>query len=271
MNTVETVDARTDHMPSVSVPKGATISAENSWTAPDIKNAYQEIILLVEEQDKWLHGVHHTANEQLYLILQRCYHLYQLMSSDKSLSANLKAAIERHNRERNLGIDMNSHMMTNIIKVVFGADRRRASSYSTALRVALTEKVKVENIPQFMRDAGGVEEVRRSQTNGGDPKVDKIQEATNRTKDVSLAVIVSDQIASVLDCAAIGKKVVLLASQDVNGTLNVNAVVQSENVTKAVLTAIYNDNHKDWQKSGASEQSGSDEAELARLLNAAAA
>lgn len=85
------------------------------------------------------------------------------------------------------------------------------------------------------------------------------------------AVIVSDQIASVLDCAAIGKKVVLLASQDVNGTLNVNAVVQSENVTKAVLTAIYNDNHKDWQKSGASEQSGSDEAELARLLNAAAA
>lgn len=271
---VNTAVANTNAMPSIKVPADAVILTDtgaSEWVAPVITNAYSAIISLVEDQEIWLNGVHRTANEQLYLLLQRCYHLYDLMASDKEQNKNLKAAIERHNKERNLGIDMNSHTMTNIIKVVFGADRRRASSYSTALRVALAEKVKVQDLPKFLRDAGGVEEVRRSQTNGGATKVDKVKEATNRTKDLSLGLLASDDIASLLDCGAIGKQVVLLASQDVNGTLNINAVVQNENVTKAVLTAIYNANHKDWKKGAASEQAASEEDELDQLIDAAAA
>ena len=147
---------------SITVPANATISVdagEVEWVAPVINDAYNTIVSLVADQEIWLNGVNRTANEQLYVILQRCYHLYSLMASDKVQNEKLKAAIERHNNERNLGIDTNSHTMTNIIKVVFGADRRRASSYSSALRVALAQKVEVQDLPQFLRDAGGVEEV----------------------------------------------------------------------------------------------------------------
>jgi hypothetical protein len=160
--------ADTAAMPSITVPANATVSVdadEAEWVAPVISNAYNTIVSLVADQEIWLNGVHRTANEQLYVILQRCYHLYSVMASDKEQNKNIKAAIERHNNERNLGIDTNSHTMTNIIKVVFGADRRRASSYSSALRVALAQKVEVQDLPQFLRDAGGVEEVRRQQAN----------------------------------------------------------------------------------------------------------
>lgn len=259
-------------LPSITVPENATFSVETSkaeWVAPVIHNAYRAIVNLVAEQEIWLNGAHRTANEQLYAILQRCYYLYSLMSSDKVQNRNLKAAIERHNKERNLGIDTTSHTMTNIIKVVFGADRRRASSYSSALRVAFAEKVKVQDLPQFLRDAGGVEEVRRKQTNGGAQKVDKVQVATKRLANLSLAVIDEEAISSKLDCGAIGKQVILVATQDVNGTLNINAVVQSEGVTKAVLTAIYNAEHKVWSKQPKTELPVLEAEELNDLIKAA--
>ena len=259
-------------LPSITVPANATVSVdagEAEWVAPVISNAYNTIVSLVADQEIWLNGVHRTANEQLYVILQRCYHLYSLMASDKAQNEKLKAAIERHNNERNLGIDTKSHTMTNIIKVVFGADRRRASSYSSALRVALAEKVKVQDLPQFLRDAGGVEEVRRRQTNGGAPKVDKVKAAVRQIANVNLAVIDTDAISSKLDCGAIGKHVILVATQDINGTLIINSVVQTEGVTKAVLTAIYNAEHKEWSKQKEEEQPASEADELDALINAA--
>ena len=259
-------------LPSITVPANATISVdtgEAEWVAPVINNAYNTIVSLVADQEIWLNGVHRTANEQLYVILQRCYHLYSLMASDKAQNESLKAAIERHNNERNLGIDTKSHTMTNIIKVVFGADRRRASSYSSALRVALAQKVKVQDLPQFLRDAGGVEEVRRKQTNGGAQKVDKVKAAVRQIASVNLAVIDADAISSKLDCGAIGKQVVLVATQDVNGTLIINSVVQTEGVTNAVLTAIYNAEHKEWSKQKEEEQPASEADELDALINAA--
>jgi hypothetical protein len=270
VNTAATDNAA---LPSINVPANATVSLDDGdaqWVAPVITNAYSAIATLVADQEIWLNGVHRTANEQLYVLLQRCYHLYSLMASDKETNEQLKAAIERHNNERNLGIDEKSHTMTKIIKVVFGADRRRASAYSTALRVALAEKVKVEDLPKFLRDAGGVEEVRRQQTNGGAPKVDKAATATKHISNVTLAVIDEDAISSKLDCGAIGKQVVLVATQDVNGKLNINAVVQTENVAKAVLTAIYNAEHKEWAKQSLEDQSMSEEDELDALIEAAA-
>ena len=278
MNTIiETaVNATAAHnaaLPSITVPANATISVdagEVEWVAPIITNAYNAIVTLVADQEIWLNGVHRTANEQLYVLLQRCYHLYMLMASDKAQNENLKAAIERHNKERDLGIDTKSHTMTNIIKVVFGADRRRASSYSTALRVALAEKVKVQDLPKFLRDAGGVEEVRRKQTNGGAPKVDKAATAKQHISNVTLAVIDEDSISSLLDCGKLGEQVVLVATQDVNGVLNINAVVQTEGVTKAVLTAIYNAEHKGWAEKAAQTDGQSEAEELDAIINAAA-
>ena len=149
------------------------------------------------------------------------------------------------------------------------ADRRRASSYSSALRVALAEKVEVQDLPKFLRDAGGVEEVRRQQTNGGAPKVDKVEAVVRQIANVNLAVIDADAVSSKLDCGAIGKHVILVATQDINGTLIINSVVQTEGVTKAVLTAIYNAEHKEWSKQKEEEQPASEADELDALINAA--
>lgn len=259
-------------MPCIELPANATFSIEreDEWTAPVITNAHNAIVSLIADQEEWLNGVHRAANEQLYRLLQRCYHLYTLMADDKVQNENLKAALEKFNKAGNLGMKEKSHTLNKIIKVVFGADRRRASAYCLALRVALAEKVKVADLPKYLRDAGGVEEVRRRQANGGAAKVDKVAEATKHTANVTLAVVNADAISGLLDCAAHGKQVVLLATQDVGGALNINAVVQTENVAKAVLTAIYNADHKDWEKKNSQKQELSEDEELEALIAEAA-
>jgi hypothetical protein len=43
---------------------------------------------------------------------------------------------------------------------VFGDDRRRASAYGIVLRRALSDKISVADLPTFIRDHGGGEEIR---------------------------------------------------------------------------------------------------------------
>ena len=50
--------------------------------------------------------------------------------------------------------------MTKIVKIVFGTERKRASTYSLALRAAHEQKVDPKGLRDFFIDAGGVEEVR---------------------------------------------------------------------------------------------------------------
>jgi hypothetical protein len=256
----------------IDFPKTAALSVEgvaNEWVAPEIANAYIAIADLIADQEEWLNGVHRTANERLYQLLQRCYHLYTLMASNKEQNEHLKDAIEKHIAGRKLAISKGTHTLNKIIKVVFGADRRRASAYCLALRVALSEKVEVADVPQFLRDAGGVEEVRRGQTNGGKPKTNKVEVAKQHTANVYLATLDEPAIASQLDCAAIGKQVVLLATQDVNGTLNINGVVQHDAVVNAALTVLYNNQHEAWAEQDKLNQAQSESAEIDDLINAA--
>jgi hypothetical protein len=267
--TVNAPSTDTVTLHNIAVPASSGVSVEpqkTEWVAPVINSAYKAIASLVSEQETWLNGAHRTATEQLYSLLQRCYYLYKLMAADEAQNANLTQAIARHAKERNLELDEKSHTITKIIKVVFGADRRRASAYAAALRVALSEKIKVEELPNFFRVAGGIEEVRRKQANGGAAKVDKVAAATKHISNVTLAVIQEDAISAKLDCAAIKKQVVLLATQGVNGTLNINALVQGEGVTNAVLTAIYNAEHQNWAQQSSEQQVISEEEELDAII-----
>ena len=53
-----------------------------------------------------------------------------------------------------------SHTLSKIVKCVFGADRRRVSAYSIVLRTALAKNIDAAGLPDFIRENGGVEEVR---------------------------------------------------------------------------------------------------------------
>jgi hypothetical protein len=242
---VNAVAASNAALPSITVPLCATISVEQENKKADYVSAYHTIKELIAEQQEWFDGVHTTANERLYLILQRCYELYKSMAADAKVAHKIDQALDKHFLLRNIE-NKSDTKLSKIIYCVFGiADRRRVSSYAVALRIADDEGVAVDAMPTFLRDAGGVEEVRRSK--GADKvAVDKVKVATDKLSD-SLIVIEDRSLAALLkDKTKHNGKVVLIASQGANGALIVNALEDGDAVVNAALTAIYNKNKKEW-------------------------
>jgi len=90
-------------MPTISVPANATFSLEDSdEDAINYVSAYNTIKELINEQKEWFNGVHRTANEQLYLILQRCYDLYKSMAADAEVAHKVDQALDQHFLLRNM-------------------------------------------------------------------------------------------------------------------------------------------------------------------------
>ena len=134
-------------MPSITVPEGATISVAEADEKIDYVTAYDTIKELIAEQKEWFNGVHRTANEQLYLILQRCYDLYKAMTADSEVAHKIDQALDQHFLLRNTECKADTKL-SKIIYCVFGtSDRRRVSSYAVALRIADDEKITVEALP----------------------------------------------------------------------------------------------------------------------------
>ncbi len=233
-------------MPSIEVPAGATFSVEQEVGKIDYISAYQTIKELIAEQKEWFDGVHRTANEQLYLILQRCYDLYKSMAGNAEVAHKIDEALDQHFLLRNIE-NKSDTKLSKIIYCVFGtADRRRVSSYAVALRIADDEGVTVESLPAFFRDAGGVEEVRRSKSADAKVALNKVDVAKEKLAD-SLLVIEDRSLAALLkDKTKHNSKVVLIASQGANGALIVNALEDGDAVVNATLTAVYNKNKKEW-------------------------
>lgn len=233
-------------MPSIAVPDGATITLEGAEVEKvDYVSAYQTIKELIAEQKEWFNGVHRTANEQLYLILQRCYELYQSMAADAEVAHKIDQALDQHFLLRSTE-NKSDTKLSKIIYCVFGtSDRRRVSSYAVALRIADDEGITVEALPAFFRDAGGVEEIRRSKV-AATTVVNKVDVAKEKLAD-SLLVIEDRSLAALLkDKTKHNGKVVLIASQGANGALIINALEDGDAVVNATLTAIYNKNKKEW-------------------------
>ncbi len=200
---------------------------------------------LVIEHDVWHNGAFRTSNEQLYVLLQKCYALYKGMEGNSEDAKAKRKGLQEYINLKALRVQADSHTLTKIVKCVFGVDRRRVSAYSVALRVAEKANVEVLDLPAFIRNEGGVEEVRRSaaQASGnGLTATQKVAIANDAVSQTSIAVISSKQLGMKLDAGKIGKNVVLIGTWEADGSVNVRAVVQNDTVVNSALACYYTAN-----------------------------
>lgn len=190
----------------------------------------------------WHNTVYATSNDMLYAILGDCYAYFEDIRRDDATGKQLKADLITH-CEKTLGkFNKDDHTLTSIVKCVFGynaKNRKRISSYSIALRAAVEAKQKSANIAQFIKDAGGVEELRLGQAKTGMTVEDKVNAAKAAITSQNLAQIDSEAVAEKLDAAATGKLVALVAEQLPNGQLAIKAIVDKQAVVDAVLASYY--------------------------------
>jgi hypothetical protein len=203
---------------------------------------YKRIAKLANERIVWQGNEFRTSNDKLYLLLQNCYQIYMDMAVATDEAKALRDALEKYIVENSIGFAAKTHTLNKIVACVFGVDRRRVGTYGGALKIALKEKVAVSDIATYIRDKGGVEEIRLTKAAGGLTTIKKAQAAMESLAKEKLAVAEGPSLSSRLDAGYIGKPTVFIGTWQADGSVIINAVVLSNSVLNSALACYYSNN-----------------------------
>jgi len=181
-----------------------------------------------------------ASNKRLYSIMTDVYTYYQTMKSDpiKETRAQYATDLEKFIEQRKYVFAPSSHDMTRVVKCVFGADRRRVSAYSIALREALNQKVSVKDLVDFIEQNGGVEQIRLGGTKPLSAKV-RAGKVKDEVVGSELGVIKFDSRFVRADADWADKQVVIVATYLPTGEFQANAVIRHDSAVNAALAAYY--------------------------------
>jgi hypothetical protein len=197
---------------------------------------------LVAEREGWEQNAYKTSNDQLYALLQKCYRFYKEMEAGTDEAAGKRAGLNSYIEQKGYKFASATHSLTKIVKCVFGVDRRRVSAYGIALRFALDSKVAVQDLPAFIYDNGGVEQMRLAKSATAMTVKQKAEVAQEAVCANNIAVVVSSNFADKFDAGKIGKHVVLIGTWQADGSVIARAVVQNDGVVNAALASYYSAN-----------------------------
>jgi hypothetical protein len=113
---------------------------------------------LASRRQIWQRDFYDKTNKGLYTLLSECLGMYYEIkgsSAEKVVLESIKATLEA----RGISVQSSTPVLTLIVKYVFNAERRRASAYSRALRVAAKEAISVGDFAEWVAKVGGVDEV----------------------------------------------------------------------------------------------------------------
>ena len=181
-----------------------------------------------------------ASNKRLYSIMTDVYTYYQTMKSDpiKETRAQYANDLEKFIEQRKYVFAPSSHDMTRVVKCVFGADRRRVSAYSIALREALNQKVSTKDLVDFIEQNGGVEQIRLGGTKPLSAKV-RAGKVKDEVAGSELGFIKFDSRLVRADADWADKQVVIVATYLPTGEFQANAVIRHDSAVNAALAAYY--------------------------------
>ena len=181
-----------------------------------------------------------ASNKRLYSILMDAYTYYMTMKTDSNKDTRALYAddLTRFIEERKYVFAPTSHDMTRVVKCVFGADRRRVSSYSIALREALRQDVVAKDLAVFIEQNGGVEQIRLGGTKPLSAKL-RAGKVKQEVLDAELGLIKFDARLVGADADWADKQVVIVATYLPTGEFQANAVIRHDSAVNAALAAYY--------------------------------
>jgi hypothetical protein len=181
-----------------------------------------------------------ASNKRLYSILMDAYTYYMTMKTDSSKDTRALYAddLAKFIAERKYVFAPTSHDMTRVVKCVFGADRRRVSAYSIALREALRQDVVAKDLAVFIEQNGGVEQIRVGGTKPLSAKL-RAGKVKQEVLGAELGLIKFDARLVGADADWADKQVVIVATYLPTGEFQANAVVRHDTAVNTALAAFY--------------------------------
>jgi len=217
----------TEVLDAIKVETNVTSDLAEKVSLNNRKEIGDVVDRLIAERKSWQSNEFARSNQRLYQILQSCYILYKDMSGVTGEKLALKRAFNKYCDELGCNFKDSTHLMVKVVRCVFGDDRRRASSYAKVLRIAADKHIGALDIPQFLSDAGGVEEIRRESKSSKANIKEKAAVGLTLMESKALASTQSDALNAVFDEAAYDGAVLLMSTREVDGSFQIKYVLQN--------------------------------------------
>lgn len=209
-----------------------------------VKTTVQQLDALAVRREKWENGAFKKANEGLYALLADTLALY-LNNCDKSAAADtqgkknvkgLREELAERLKNEGVKVQKNSATLGMLVRFVFKSDRKRAHGYSQVLSAALQDGKKPNELADYIKAAGGVEEIKRRMVLSETAKAKREQVAANaETVRGNVDYWTLNPLAKV-QLEAEGDCVVLLAKPTGDGFVNIVGVL--DEVNEALMNAL---------------------------------
>jgi hypothetical protein len=244
----------------------ATVNNTNQANLSSGQQTRLKLESLVVEHDNWRDNAYKSSNEQLYMMLLKCYALYNSMTGKDESAKEMRKAVNDFANSKGYKFKASTHTITKIVKCVFGVDRRRTSTYSLVLRAAIKQGVMNKDLIAFIGKGGGVEEIRLGSTGKGLTTKQKAQVAATTVVVNNLGTATGQALADMLDAGKIGENKVFIGAWQADGTVVIRAAIESETLLNAALARHY----ATVQAKAKAKAKEDEEALLARLKKQAA-
>jgi hypothetical protein len=231
----------------------------------------QSLDALSHARENWEKTAFKKANEGLYDLLAQCLDVYEnkFVKGSKDDQRTLRNQLIVRLTEMKIKTQKNSPTLNLFVRFVFCSDRKRAHGYSYVINAAISHDVTAAQLPLWIVNEGGIEEIKRKMIQSDEAKAR--QEKRKQAKDTAEQLIVEAQINPLATIAVEGfmpqQRNIMLAVGDVNGNFNVTYVLTE------VSDSLYNALLKQAAKKIVKDQEQEDAmaAEAAKLMNRPAA
>jgi hypothetical protein len=199
--------------------------------------AYANVLIsqldgLVSKRKQWETTDYKKANEGLYSLLASCLEVFKskFVDADDSDKKTLRSDLTARLTAEGVRVQRNTTTLTMFVRFVFGSDRKRAHGYTYVLKAAISYDVTAANLPSWIVEQGGIEEVRK--------RMIVSEAAQQRQADLSVAqaqVKASIEQATVTPLAKLpmsgisGEYALLLAKPSPDGMLSIVGAISDIN------------------------------------------
>lgn len=214
---------------TVFTPSAANLSFANGLV--------QQLDELAIKRKQWEATEYKKSTETLIGLFMSCKDVFekQFLTASDGDKKTFRAELTARLKADGIRVQSNTTTLTMFVRFVFGSDRKRAHGYAYVLKAVISHEIKTEDMPDWIAEQGGIEEVKRLMVVS--EKAIKNREALKTAQAEVIATLEQAQVAPLakLPMSGVsGQYALLLAKPEPDGMLSIIGVLSD------VEDALYN-------------------------------
>ena len=187
---------------------------------------------LVSQRKQWEATDYKKANDGLYSLLASCLEVFKskFVDADDSDKKTLRGDLTARLTADGVRVQRNTTTLTMFVRFVFGSDRKRAHGYTYVLKAAISYDITAANLPSWIVEQGGIEEVRKRMIVSEEAQQRKAELATAQAQvKASIEQAVVAPLAKLPMSGVSGEYALLLAKPNPDGMLSIVGAISDIN------------------------------------------